>query len=252
TLESATTGIAYKKTLAASGTKSITWTRTSGSLPPGLSLSSAGVISGKPTKVGTYTFTVRATNSAGSATKTFKIVVERPVLAISYSTHVQTVGWQPFVKEGNVSGTTGKALRLEGIKINVQNTTGISGGISYATHIQSIGWQKKVSLSSSGNNRTVVKGPMSGTSGKALRLEAITIELTGDLKKHYDIYYRVHAQSIGWMGWARNGEQAGTAGHAYRLEGIQIVLVPKVGGKKPGNTFKGVTTPAGTRAFIKR
>ncbi|MBQ7628078.1 MAG: serine protease, partial [Clostridiales bacterium] len=42
-----------------------------------------------------------------------------------------------------------------------------------------------------------------------------------------DIYYRVHAQDIGWMGWAKNGEYAGTAGRSARLEGIQIVLVPK-------------------------
>ncbi|MCL2807613.1 MAG: N-acetylmuramoyl-L-alanine amidase, partial [Coriobacteriia bacterium] len=128
----------------------------------------------------------------------------------------------------------------------------ISGGIRYSTHVQSIGWQKKVSLNTNGKSLKDVKGPMSGTSGKALRLEAITIELTGDLKKHYDIYYRVHAQKVGWMGWARNGQEAGTAGHAYRLEGIQIVLVPKVGGKKPGNTFKGITTPPNTKSFIKK
>ena len=200
------------------------------------------------------------TFSAGS-TKTYNTAAntilraqwkQTGTIALSYQTHVQSVGWQAVKTEGNMSGTSGRALRLEGIKLNLENTTGIPGGISYATHVQSIGWQKKVSLSSRGNNKTAVQGPISGTSGRGLRLEAITIELTGDLKKHYDIYYRVHAQSVGWMGWARNGQEAGTAGHAYRLEGIQIVLVPKVGGKKPGNTFKGITTPAGTRAYIKR
>jgi hypothetical protein len=24
------------------------------------------------------------------------------------------------------------------------------------------------------------------------------------MKNHYDIYYRVHAQSFGWLGWAKN------------------------------------------------
>ncbi|MCL2808351.1 MAG: hypothetical protein FWD27_09440 [Coriobacteriia bacterium] len=124
--------------------------------------------------------------------------------------------------------------------------------LSYQTHVQTIGWQKKVSLNTNGKSLKDVKGPMSGTSGRALRLEAITIELTGDLKKHYDIYYRVHAQKVGWMGWAKNGEQAGTAGHAYRLEGIQILLVPKAGGKAPGNLYKGITTPAGTPKFIRK
>ncbi|MCL2808259.1 MAG: InlB B-repeat-containing protein [Coriobacteriia bacterium] len=246
------TGVSYKKTLAATGTGTITWSRVSGNLPPGLKLSSAGVISGKPTKPGTYSFKVRATNSLGNTTKSFTIKVNKPSISISYQTHVQSVGWQAFKKDGAMSGTSGKALRLEGIKINLKNNTGISGGIRYSTHVQSIGWQKKVSLNTNGKSLKDVKGPMSGTSGRALRLEAITIELTGDLKKHYDIYYRVHAQSVGWMGWARNGEQAGTAGHAYRLEGIQIVLVPKVGGKKPANTFKGITTPPKTKSFIKK
>ena len=68
---------------------------------------------------------------------------------------------------------------------------------------------------------------MSGTSGRSLRLEAMQISLSGDMAKHYDIYYRVHAQNFGWLGWAKNGESAGTAGYAYRLEGMQIVLVEK-------------------------
>ena len=89
---------------------------------------------------------------------------------------------------------------------------------------------------------------MSGTSGESKRLEAICIELTGDMAEHYDVYYRVHAQSYGWMGWAKNGEEAGTAGFAKRLEGIQIVLVPK-DGAAPGKTYKGITS-AQTAAYI--
>ena len=76
---------------------------------------------------------------------------------------------------------------------------------------------------------------MSGTSGKSLRLEAIKIRLTGEMAKKYDIYYRVHCQNIGWMGWAKNGESAGTAGYSYRLEGINIMLVEK-GNAAPGST----------------
>jgi His/Glu/Gln/Arg/opine family amino acid ABC transporter permease subunit len=64
-------------------------------------------------------------------------------------------------------------------------------------------------------------------SGQAKRLEAICIALTGDMQRHYDVYYRVHAQSFGWLGWAENGAPAGTAGYAKRLEGIEIRLVPK-------------------------
>ena len=79
---------------------------------------------------------------------------------------------------------------------------------------------------------------LSGTSGESKRLEAIEIRLTGEAADNYDIYYRVHAQNVGWMGWAKNGESAGTAGYSYRLEAIQIVLVSK-GAAAPGST----TTP---------
>ena len=68
---------------------------------------------------------------------------------------------------------------------------------------------------------------MAGTSGQAKRLEAIKIELTGEMAQHYDIYYRVHAQSYGWLNWASNGAPAGTSGMSKRLEAIQIVLVKK-------------------------
>ena len=56
------------------------------------------------------------------------------------------------------------------------------------------------------------------------------------MSNYYDVYYRVHAQKFGWLGWAKNGESAGTAGYAYRLEGIQVVLVSK-GGNAPGSTL---------------
>ena len=151
-------------------------------------------------------------------------------LTVSYSTHVQKEGWQKAVGMGRTSGTTGKGLRLEGIKINL-NTNGMSGGIRYSTHIQNEGWQG-----------WKTNGEVSGTTGKNLRMEAIKIELTGKVAEQYDIYYRVHAQNFGWMGWAKNGEAAGTQGYKYRAEAIQIQLLPK-GAKPSGST---------ANAFIKK
>ena len=145
---------------------------------------------------------------------------------ISYTTHVQSEGWQDKVKNGAISGTVGKGLRLEAIKIGLDNVgiNGLSGTVEYRTHVQREGWQDWVK-----NNE------LSGTSGKGLRLEAIQIRLTKTLAEKYDIYYRVHAQHYGWLGWAKNGEEAGTAGYGYRLEGIQIMLVKK-GAAAPGST----------------
>ena len=158
---------------------------------------------------------------------------------IMYKTHVQSFGWQNWVLNGAMSGTSGKAKRLEGIDIKLSNAP-YAGGIQYKTHIQSFGWEKQWKKD----------GEMSGTSGKAKRLEAIQIQLYGEMAKHYDVYYRVHAQSYGWLNWAKNGEEAGTAGLAKRLEGIQIVLVPK-GSAAPSANYGNIKS-VNTKAYIKK
>ena len=158
---------------------------------------------------------------------------------IMYKTHVQSFGWQNWVLNGTMSGTSGKAKRLEGINIKLSNAA-YAGGIQYRTHVQTYGWEKEWKKD----------GAMSGTSGEAKRLEAIQIKLYGEMANHFDVYYRVHAQSYGWLGWAKNGEEAGTAGYAKRLEGIQIVLVPK-GGAAPANNYKNIQS-VNTKAYIKK
>ena len=158
---------------------------------------------------------------------------------IMYKTHVQSFGWQNWVLNGAMSGTSGKAKRLEGINIKLSNAA-YAGGIQYQTHIQKNGWEQKWKKD----------GEMSGTSGEAKRLEAIRIKLYGEMANHFDVYYRVHAQSYGWLGWAKNGEESGTAGYAKRLEGIQIVLVPK-GSAAPANNYKNIQS-VNTKAYIKK
>lgn len=73
-------GISYIAILeACSGTLPYSWEIIGGSLPPGLELNTAGGISGKPTKTGTFTFTVKVTDAALSTdTKEFRITVSEP------------------------------------------------------------------------------------------------------------------------------------------------------------------------------
>lgn len=139
--------------------------------------------------------------------------------AVSYMTHVQSYGNQKWVSDGSISGTSGEGKRLEAISIKVNNAqlNNISGGIAYATHVQTYGWSQGWKYN----------GAASGTRGEGKRLEAIRIQLTGQLAQYYDVYYRVHAQTYGWLGWAKNGSIAGTSGLAKRLEAIQIVIIPK-------------------------
>jgi len=140
----------------------------------------------------------------------------------SYQTQIQNVGWQDWKSKESLSGTTGKSLRLEGIKVNISDIKNL--GVTYQTHVQNEGWQD-----------WVTDGNISGTEGQSLRLEAIRIKLTGTEAQNYDVYYQVHVENTGWMNWVKNGELSGTEGKSYRLEGIKVVVLPK-GSPAPVNT----------------
>jgi len=93
-LPGGTTGTSYSQTVAATGgTGSYTWAITSGSLPGGLSLTaSSGRISGTPNSAGTFSFTIRATDTAGrTATKDLSITVITPVSVSTSSLPAGTV-----------------------------------------------------------------------------------------------------------------------------------------------------------------
>lgn len=143
---------------------------------------------------------------------------------ISYLSHVQNAGWETTAsRDGAISGTTHRALRMEALKASVTDDKGnaIAGlGITYQAHVENIGWQ----------DTWGADGSEAGTTGQALRAEAFKIKLTGDKASQYDVYYRVHVQNYGWMNWASNGNPAGTTGMALRGEAIQIVIVKKGSG----------------------
>jgi hypothetical protein len=79
TLPGGRVGVAYSTQLAAAnGSTPYSWSIVSGALPTGLSLSTGGLITGTPSKVGTYTFTAQVRDAASAtATKQFSIRVSR-------------------------------------------------------------------------------------------------------------------------------------------------------------------------------
>ena len=115
---------------------------------------------------------------------------------------------------------------METMKITLENQE-YEGDIEYRSHIQRKGWETEWKKN----------GEESGTVGAGLRLEAIQIRLTGEMAKHYDIYYRIHSQRFGWLDWTKNGEMAGTEGFGYRVEAVEIKLVKK-GEAAPGSTTR--------------
>jgi len=80
---------AYSQSLTSSGGNApITWSLASGQLPPGITLSTAGLLSGSPTSVGLFSFALKAADWSSpqqSATASFTIDVAT-TLSISFTT----------------------------------------------------------------------------------------------------------------------------------------------------------------------
>jgi hypothetical protein len=85
-------------TFTATGTPPITWTVTGGTLTAGLNLSLSGVLSGTPTTVGLFSFTVTATDANGTDSANFS----------------QTVATSILETEPNDTPATADALSLQG------------------------------------------------------------------------------------------------------------------------------------------
>jgi autotransporter-associated beta strand protein len=115
TLPSGLTGTPYSETLAATGMEPITWSLESGTPPAGLSLASDGVISGTPATAGTSTFTVKATNAAGTDTKELSILITTTVIApiITTTTLPDGTAGQEYNQNLVATGTSPIAWSLE-------------------------------------------------------------------------------------------------------------------------------------------
>lgn len=88
-------------------------------------------------------------------------------------------------------------------------------GVRYQTHVQDYGWETD----------WVTAGELSGTSGQSKRLEALKVELTGDVPAGAKIETTVHVQNQGNIGPFAMGTAAGTSGEGLRLERITLDLI---------------------------
>ena len=108
-LTSGRQNVAYSRTLAASGgTAPYDWAVTAGALPAGLTLSSAGVLSGTPTVNGSFTFTATATDSQGyPGSRAYTLVIAVPTIAVTPTS--LTSGRQNVVYSQTLSASGGAA-----------------------------------------------------------------------------------------------------------------------------------------------
>ena len=112
-LSSATMGKPFSQQLTATGGTPITWSYT-GSLPNGVSLSADGLLSGTPTVEGSYRFTVKASNSTGSANRQMTLVVTAAEYTVTEGANAV---WAKGSEEGLTfrgSGQSDFTIRIDG------------------------------------------------------------------------------------------------------------------------------------------
>jgi hypothetical protein len=108
TVPNGNVGIAYTTTLAANGgAVPYKWSLATGSLPAGLSLTTSGTLSGTPTTIGPYSFTVQVTDSQptpATATQAYTITIANAGATAALN------GRYAFLLNGFLPGSTSAAV----------------------------------------------------------------------------------------------------------------------------------------------
>ncbi len=139
-LAGATYNVAYTASVVATGgAGAVTYQVTTGKLPTGLVMSSAGAISGTPTAAGTANFTVTASDAYGdSAQQNLSIAVNYPAIVISpasgalpggqfkvaYSVNLAATGGSG---SGYVWSVTAGASSLSAVNLSVSSSGAVTG-----------------------------------------------------------------------------------------------------------------------------
>jgi hypothetical protein len=160
-------GGAYSETLTASGgTAPYVWSIAAGQLPPGLTLSSGGVVSGTPTTLGGWSVTIRVTDAAATiVSQEFALTVVEPVFITISPTlprgfvdipYAQTLyaagGVKPYVWSTISGSETEQGALPDGLELELDDPgdgTGILSGTptTEGTYTFTLGVQDSVGAS---------------------------------------------------------------------------------------------------------
>ena len=153
TLPGGAAGGSYSQTLAATGgTAPYTWAVTAGALPAGISLDAAsGTLSGTPTAVGSFNFTVQVTDTAkNNASKAFSLTIisNSPTLSITtatplpgatqgtaYSQALTASGGKPPYTWSITTGALPTGLTLNSSGGVISGTPTTTGAFTFNVHV---------------------------------------------------------------------------------------------------------------------
>lgn len=156
-------------------------------------------------------------NGTTDADETVKPVEEPKKPIIGFRTAGKIPGAKlTYQKNGAVSGKTISTKPLTYIQIK-NDSKNIKGAIAYKVRMADkgwTGWKKNGQKAGNGKTKNAV--------------QAIKIQLTGDLGKQYNVFYRAYVIGSGWTGWGKNGEQVG-APKLANIRAYQVKIAPKKG-----------------------
>ena len=173
-------GVASSRTLNRSGgSGTFTWSVDAGSPPPGLTLQTTGVLIGNPTTAGTYSFTVRVTDTAGgdtgmaggSGTKAFTYVVgtsptltytsplPQGVVGAGYTSELTVAGGVGAITWSITAGTLPAGLTMSA-STGILSGTPTAAGTSNFTVTVTDSYTPTAQTASKATTMTVVTGPV--------------------------------------------------------------------------------------------
>ena len=128
-------GIAYNQTITVSGgTSPYTLTVISGSLPTGLSLSTNGVLSGTPTAVGSFTFSIQATDAtSATGSQSYSVTIAAPTITVapgSLPNGTFASSYSQTISASGGSGSYSYAVSAGSLPagLSLNSTTGVLSG----------------------------------------------------------------------------------------------------------------------------
>ncbi len=225
--KSGTVNKKFTGTLTASGGTSYRWKKKSGTLPPGLKLSSTTkdkvILSGTPTEAGKFTFTLKVTDESGAtASEKFTIkIAEKPIVSGDltakgvikkpYSSSVKVSGGtSPYV--WTKSGTLPKGLELvsssTGSKLTLKGTPTTAKEYTFTLKAT----DKNGAIASKKFTVTVTKPTISGT-----------LTASGNVKKSYSSSLTVSGGTSPYT-WTKSGTIPAGLKLTYNTKGTKVTL----------------------------
>lgn len=106
-------------------------------------------------------------------------------------------------------------------------------GVDFQHKYDDVGFKYTCHMEGKGDQPTYKSGQTCGQQGQHLHLEQFSIELTGQSKKYYDVYYWCVSAGEATPRWGLDGSPCGTTGELKQLQRAKVTVVAKDEYKEP-------------------